>query len=73
MEIELADAVAAVRDELLDASARATGADVEFVVGPIELEFGVELKLDVKAKTGSRHGWCPAISRAASLRAARTR
>jgi hypothetical protein len=52
MEIELADAVAAVRDELLNAAARASGVGVEFVVGPIELEFGVELKRDVKAKTG---------------------
>jgi len=52
MEIELADAVAVVRDELLTAAARGAGADVEFVVGPVELEFSVELKADAKAKTG---------------------
>ncbi|MGW6932824.1 trypco2 family protein [Lentzea sp. NPDC054927] len=52
MDIELADAVAAVRDELLEAAKRATGAGVEFAVGPIELEFSVELKLDTKAKAG---------------------
>lgn len=52
MEIELADAVAALRDELLDAAGRATRPGVDFVVGPIELEFGVELKADVKAKSG---------------------
>jgi hypothetical protein len=52
MEIELADAVASVRDELVDAAARGVGAEVEFVVGPIELEFAVELRADAKAKLG---------------------
>jgi len=52
MEIELADAVASVRDELLAAAALGVGAGVEFVVGPIELEFAVELRRDVKVKTG---------------------
>ncbi|MGV9361272.1 trypco2 family protein [Amycolatopsis sp. NPDC003731] len=52
MDIELADAVASVRDELLEAAARGAGADVEFAVGPIELEFGVELRQDAKVKTG---------------------
>jgi hypothetical protein len=40
MEIELADAVAAVRDELLAAAARGAGADVEFVVSG-DVEAGV--------------------------------
>lgn len=52
MEIELADAVAAVRDELLHAAARGIGRPVEFLVGPIELEFAVELRQDAKAKAG---------------------
>ena len=52
MDIELGDAVAALRDELLGAVDRATTAEVEFVVGPIELEFAVELKMDAKVKTG---------------------
>ncbi len=52
MEIELADAVAAVRDELIEAAARGAGAGVQFVVGPIELEFAVELKRDAKVKAG---------------------
>ncbi|MEV0610963.1 trypco2 family protein [Polymorphospora rubra] len=52
MEIELADAVAAVREELLEAAGRGTGQEVGFVVGPIELEFTVELRADAKAKTG---------------------
>ena len=52
MDIELADAVAAVRDELVAAAARSLGAQVEFMVGPIELEFAVELRQDAKAKLG---------------------
>lgn len=52
MDIELGDAIAALRDQVLDAADRATTAEVEFVVGPIELEFAVELKMDAKAKTG---------------------
>lgn len=51
-DIELADAVAAVRDELLSAAARGVGQEVEFVVGPIELEFAVELRKEAKAKAG---------------------
>ncbi|KUN93212.1 trypco2 family protein [Streptomyces caeruleatus] len=46
--IELADAVQAVRDELITAAARSSGQDVIFEVGDIELEFGVELRKEVK-------------------------
>jgi Trypsin-co-occurring domain 2 len=52
VKIELADAVAAVRDELLEAAVRGIGSEIGFAVGPIELEFAVELKADAKAKTG---------------------
>jgi Trypsin-co-occurring domain 2 len=52
VEIELADAVAAVRSELLEAAGRDAGTEVGFVVGPIELEFAVELRVDAKAKFG---------------------
>ncbi len=52
MEIELGDAVAAVREELLHAAARGIGQPLEFLVGPIELEFTVELRQDSKAKAG---------------------
>jgi hypothetical protein len=54
MEIELADAVAAVREELLHAAARGIGQPVAFQVGPIELAFTVELRQDAKAKAGFR-------------------
>jgi hypothetical protein len=52
VEIELADAVAAMRAELLEAAARGAGEDVAFAVGPIVLEFAVELRADAKAKAG---------------------
>lgn len=46
--IELADAVQAVRDELITAAGRSTGQDLTFEVGDIELEFGVELRKEAK-------------------------
>lgn len=52
MEIELADAVAALRDELLEAAARGAGQEIAFAVGSVELEFAVELRADAKAKAG---------------------
>ncbi|MET8654193.1 trypco2 family protein [Nocardia aurea] len=52
MEIELADAVEVVRDELLAAVARRCEPDIEFVVGPVELSFELELRRDAKAKLG---------------------
>lgn len=54
MEINLGDAVEALRDELVEAATRAGGSGVGFVVGPIELEFVVELKADAKVKSGFR-------------------
>jgi hypothetical protein len=52
VDIELADAVAVVREELLEAARRGVGEDLGFVVGPIEMEFTVELRVDAKAKAG---------------------
>ncbi|MBC6445999.1 hypothetical protein GPZ80_02280 [Actinokineospora sp. HBU206404] len=52
MEIELADAVATLRDELIAAAGRSADSHVAFVVGPIEMEFAVELKKDAKVKAG---------------------
>jgi hypothetical protein len=52
VEIELADAVAAMRDELLTAAARSAGQEIAFVVGPIEMEFAVELRADATARVG---------------------
>jgi hypothetical protein len=41
--IELGDAVAVVREELLRAAAEGAGQDVRFEVGEIQMEFTVEL------------------------------
>ncbi|WP_329501461.1 trypco2 family protein [Kitasatospora herbaricolor] len=71
MGIELADAVAAVRDELLEAAARGVGQDVVFKVGPVELEFAVELKADTKVKAGFK-AWVVDASVAAGASRAST-
>ncbi|WP_068929362.1 trypco2 family protein [Planobispora rosea] len=52
MDIELTKAVAAMRDELLQAAVDGADSQIAFTVGPIELEFAVEFKADLKAKTG---------------------
>jgi hypothetical protein len=52
VDIELADAVATLRVELLNAAARGADQGMAFVVGPIEMEFAVELRADAKARTG---------------------
>ncbi|KKZ69545.1 hypothetical protein XF35_39785 [Streptomyces platensis subsp. clarensis] len=49
--IELADAIAAVRDQLVDAAARATGQPVGFEVGDIQMEFTIELRKELKGGT----------------------
>ncbi|MEV4135450.1 trypco2 family protein [Dactylosporangium sp. NPDC049742] len=54
MEIELADAVAAVREQLVQAAARGADQEITFTVGAIELEFAVELRADARAKAGFR-------------------
>ncbi|MFD9004132.1 trypco2 family protein [Streptomyces sp. NPDC059582] len=51
-DLELAEAVAVLRDELLDAAARGAGSGLSFEVGPIELEFTVELRRDAKVRAG---------------------
>ncbi|MFD8707038.1 trypco2 family protein [Kitasatospora sp. NPDC059648] len=54
MDIPLVDAVAAVRDELLAAAAQGVDQEIQFAVGPVEMEFQVELRADGKAKGGFR-------------------
>lgn len=72
MDIPLVDAVAAVRDELLEAAARA-GDDprVVFAVGPVEMEFEVELRADAKAKAGFKL-WAVGAETEAGLSRGRT-
>jgi hypothetical protein len=52
VEIGLADAVAGMRDELLAAVGRGVDPRMPLVVGPIELEFVVELREDTKVQGG---------------------
>ncbi|MFF0415596.1 trypco2 family protein [Kitasatospora sp. NPDC004745] len=72
MDVPLADAVAAVRDELLEAAARA-GDDpgVVFAVGQVEMEFEVELRADAKAKAGFKL-WAVGAETEAGISRART-
>jgi hypothetical protein len=51
-ELELAAAVATVRDELLKAATSAVGQDIRFEVGDVTMEFSVEMRRDAQAKFG---------------------
>ncbi|WP_237291740.1 trypco2 family protein [Streptomyces sp. Sge12] len=64
--------MAAVRDELIEAAGRA-GEDpgVVFAVGPVEMEFEVELRADVKAKAGFKL-WAVSAETEAGLSRGRT-
>lgn len=50
--IELSDAVEAIRDGLVRTASRATGQDLRFELGEIQMEFTVELRRDVHGKGG---------------------
>ncbi|GAA2781860.1 trypco2 family protein [Kitasatospora sp. CM 4170] len=71
LDIGLADAVAAVRDELLEAAARGTGQDLAFTVGPVEMEFEVELRADANAK-GKFKVWAVTAEAGAGVSRGRT-
>ncbi|MFD8892724.1 trypco2 family protein [Streptomyces sp. NPDC059566] len=72
MDVPLTDAVAAVRDQLIEAAAR-VGDDpgVVFAVGPVEMEFEVELRADAKAKAGFKL-WAVGAETEAGLSRGRT-
>jgi hypothetical protein len=71
LEIELADAVAAVRDELLKAQTRGAGQAIVFEVGPVEMEFEVELRADANAG-GKFRVWAVSAEAGASVSRGRT-
>jgi hypothetical protein len=52
--LELADAVQAIRDGLVAATARGAGSPLAFELGEIHMEFTVELRRDRKAGGGAR-------------------
>ncbi|MFF8959265.1 trypco2 family protein [Streptomyces sp. NPDC014894] len=47
-DIELADAIESVREQLVEAAGRATGRPVSFEVGDIEMEFTIELRKETR-------------------------
>ncbi|WP_329581144.1 hypothetical protein OG500_17165 [Kitasatospora sp. NBC_01250] len=69
-DIELAEAVEAVRRQLVSAAERAEGERFQFEVGTVELEFDVELRREVKA-AGRVRAWV--LSGQAEAAAGRTR
>ncbi|MGC3002521.1 trypco2 family protein [Streptomyces sp. G35A] len=72
MDIPLVKAVAAVRDELIAAAAAAgEHPEVVFAVGPVEMEFEVEVRADASAKAGFRL-WAVGAETQASVSRGRT-
>ncbi|MEV8097635.1 trypco2 family protein [Kitasatospora sp. NPDC085879] len=71
MEIGLADAVDAVREELLEAAARGAGQSLSFEVGPIEMEFEIELRAEAKAG-GKFKAWVVSAETEAGVSRGRT-
>ncbi|GLY79329.1 trypco2 family protein [Actinoallomurus iriomotensis] len=54
--LDLADVVHALRRELAQATAEGSEAEVRFELGPVELEFLVDVKKDGGAEAGVRFG-----------------
>jgi hypothetical protein len=50
--VDLADAIEAIRAQLVDAAERGAGSELAFEVGDIQLEFSVQLSHDRTAKGG---------------------
>ncbi|MEI7030494.1 trypco2 family protein [Streptomyces pratensis] len=69
--IELADAVASIRDQLIDAATRALDHPVAFAVGDIQMEFTLELRREAKAG-GKVKAWVVEAGADASLATGRT-
>ncbi|MGW6980508.1 trypco2 family protein [Streptomyces sp. NPDC054932] len=70
-EIGLADAVAAIREELQTATANGAGQELQFTVGPVNLEFTVVLRTDATVKSGFR-AWVVSADAEAGLGRERT-
>jgi hypothetical protein len=67
-EIELSAAVRAVREQLAQAALDGTGSAVRFEVGPIQMEFAVEIRREAGVKGGVK-AWV--LSADAEARASR--
>ncbi|MCQ8774874.1 trypco2 family protein [Streptomyces telluris] len=70
-EVELADAVQAVREGLTSAAARGAGQDLAFDVGEIAMEFTVEIRKDAKGSGGVK-AWVVSADAEASRGSTRT-
>ncbi|MDX3378099.1 hypothetical protein PV390_27230 [Streptomyces sp. ME02-6991-2A] len=69
--IELADAVESIRNQLVEAAARATDRPLAFAVGDIQMEFTLELRKEAKAG-GKVKAWVVEAGTDASLASGRT-
>lgn len=69
--IELADAIEAIRLGLLDAADRGHGQAIQFEVGPVTLDFTVELTRDARAKGGVK-AWVLTTDAEAGIKSTRT-
>ncbi|MEM7771030.1 MAG: trypco2 family protein [Cyanobacteria bacterium P01_A01_bin.37] len=56
MSIPIAKVIKSLRHELSQAIADGDGQDLKFELGPVELEFQVEVSMDVEGKTGAKGG-----------------
>ncbi len=69
--VELADAVEAVRDGLIEAATRGTDAPLRFELGEIQMEFTVEVRRDARARGGVK-AWVVDTGAEAGLAQGRT-
>ncbi|MEU9435833.1 trypco2 family protein [Streptomyces sp. NPDC048252] len=53
-QIDLVQAIAAVREQLKEAAVQAANEDIQFEVEGLEIEFQVELRQDERAKVGAK-------------------
>ncbi|MFI1682308.1 trypco2 family protein [Streptomyces sp. NPDC020607] len=51
-EIGLADAISAIRDDILTATQQGAGSPLRFELGDIEMDFTVELRRDARGRAG---------------------
>lgn len=54
--IPLANVIKGLRKELSEAIAAGDGEDIRFQLGPVELEFQVEVSLEAEGKAGAKGG-----------------
>lgn len=68
-EIELSTAVRAIREQLVRAALDGAGAPIRFEVGPIQMDFAVELRREAGAKGGVKAWVLSAEAEASASRA----